>query len=58
MIRKLRTDWIAKHAGAGSAPPADEQTSWHDFHDQFLSYGGPPIPLLRKEMVGEEGSLL
>jgi len=58
MIRKLRTDWIAKHSGAGSAPPADDQALWHDFHDQFLSYGGPPIPLLRKEMLGEEGSLL
>jgi uncharacterized protein (DUF885 family) len=60
MIRKLRTDWIAKHAAAGvaGAAPADEQAGWHDFHDQFLSYGGPPIPLLRKEMMGEEGSLL
>jgi uncharacterized protein (DUF885 family) len=58
MIRKLRTDWIAKHAGTGAAAPADEQSSWHDFHDQFLSYGGPPIPLLRKEMMGEEGTLL
>jgi uncharacterized protein (DUF885 family) len=58
MIRKLRSDWIAKRSGAGSAPPADDQALWHDFHDQFLSYGGPPIPLLRKEMLGEEGSLL
>jgi hypothetical protein len=59
MIRKLRTDWIAKHAAAGSAaPPADDQALWHDFHDQFLSYGGPPIPLVRKEMMGEAGTLL
>ena len=64
MIRKLRTDWIAKHAraatgaAAGAAPSAGDQALWHDFHDQFLSYGGPPIPLLRKEMLGEEGSLL
>jgi len=61
MIRKLRADWIAKHAVAGvagGAASADEQAGWHDFHDQFLSYGGPPIPLLRKEMMGEEGSLL
>jgi len=58
MIRKLRTDWIAKHASAGSAAPADEQALWHDFHDQFLSYGGPPISLVRKEMLGEQGSLL
>ena len=54
MIRKLRTDWIAKTAGGG----ADDQAHWHDFHDKFLSYGGPPIPLLRKEMLGEVGSLL
>jgi uncharacterized protein (DUF885 family) len=58
MIRKLRTDWVAKHAAQGSAPAGDGQALWHDFHDQFLSYGGPPIPLLRKEMVGAEGSLL
>jgi uncharacterized protein (DUF885 family) len=59
MIRKLRTDWTAKHAGAAStAAPADETALWHDFHDQFLSYGGPPIPLLRKEMMGEKGALL
>jgi uncharacterized protein (DUF885 family) len=59
MIRKLRADWVAKHAAsAGGTAPADEQALWHDFHDQFLSYGGPPIPLLRKQMVGEEGTLL
>jgi len=58
MIRKLRTDWVAKHSGAGAAASADDQALWHDFHDQFLSYGGPPIPLLRKEMLGEGGSLL
>jgi uncharacterized protein (DUF885 family) len=57
MIRKLRTDWVAKHAAQGS-PAGDGHALWHDFHDQFLSYGGPPIPLLRKEMVGAEGSLL
>jgi uncharacterized protein (DUF885 family) len=57
MIRKLRADWVAKHPGAGAAA-ADEQALWHDFHDKFLSYGGPPIPLLRKEMMGEDGTLL
>jgi hypothetical protein len=54
MIRKLRADWIAKAGGSA----ADDQSKWHDFHDKFLSYGGPPIPLLRKEMVGEAGALL
>ncbi len=63
MIRKLRADWIAKNAPAGAAAApgtaaADNQAAWHDFHDKFLSYGGPPIPLLRKEMLGEAGSLL
>jgi hypothetical protein len=59
MIRKLRTDWTAKHSGAASAAaPADEQALWHDFHDQFLSFGGPPIPLVRKQMMGEQGALL
>jgi uncharacterized protein DUF885 len=59
MIRKLRADWLAKGAAAGSAPPAtSDQSRWHEFHDKFLSYGGPPIPLLRKELVGEGGSLL
>jgi hypothetical protein len=59
MIRKLRTDWLAKSAAAGSAPSdADDRTRWHDFHDKFLSYGGPPIPMLRKEMLGAGGNLL
>jgi hypothetical protein len=63
MIRKLRTDWIAKQRAAapGAAGPtatANDQALWHDFHDKFLSYGGPPIPLVRKQMLGEEGSVL
>jgi uncharacterized protein (DUF885 family) len=53
MIRKLRADWLGK---AGAA--ADDKARWHEFHDKFLSYGGPPIPLLRKELVGEGGSAL
>jgi hypothetical protein len=87
MIRKLRTDWVAKMQ-AGSAAPAStaapasapgpamagpamtgpsmtgpsgagaDQALWHDFHDKFLSYGGPPIPLVRKQMMGEAGPLL
>jgi uncharacterized protein (DUF885 family) len=58
MIRKLRADWIAKHAAAEAGAPADPQAQWHDFHDEFLSYGGPPIPLLRKQMLGELGAVL
>jgi hypothetical protein len=44
MIRKLREDWTAKHGG---------RKAWKAFHDQLLSYGGPPIPLVRKAMMGE-----
>jgi hypothetical protein len=59
MIRKLRTDWLAKNAPAGSATAsADDKGRWHEFHDKFLSFGGPPIPLVRKEMMGDGGSLL
>jgi uncharacterized protein (DUF885 family) len=63
MIRKLRADWIAAKSGGSGADPAapgsaQGQSHWHDFHDQFLSYGGPPIALVRKEMMGDLGSLL
>jgi hypothetical protein len=56
MIRKLRADWLARQAGAAAS--TDPQQYWHAFHDKFLSFGGPPIPLVRKAMVGEGGSLL
>ncbi len=56
MIKKLRADWLAKkNLPAGS----DEKAQWRAFHDQFLSYGGPPVPLVRREMLGDaSGSLL
>ena len=43
MIRKLRDDWSATRGG---------QKAWKAFHDQFLSYGGPAIPLVRQQMMG------
>jgi len=43
MIRKLRDDWTASRGG---------RSAWKDFHDQFLQYGGPPIPLVRAAMLG------
>jgi len=43
MIRKLRDDWSASRGG---------RTAWKAFHDQFLSYGGPPIPIVRQQMMG------
>jgi len=55
MIRKLRADWTAKQPGADD--PARRAQLWHDFHDKFLSYGGPTIPLIRKAMLGDEGTL-
>jgi uncharacterized protein (DUF885 family) len=58
MIRKLRADWLAKGASGAAPVNPDDKSRWHEFHDKFLSYGGPPIPLLRKEMLGEEGNLL
>ena len=50
MIRKLRDDWTATRGG---------RKAWKEFHDAFLSYGGPPIPLVRKAMMGgKEGPVL
>jgi len=43
LIRRLREDWTATRGG---------RAAWRDFHDQFLSYGGPPIPLVRAQMMG------
>jgi hypothetical protein len=45
LIRRLREDWTASRGG---------REAWHDFHDEFLSYGGPPIPLVRQQMMGGE----
>lgn len=44
MIRRLRADWTATHGG---------RAGWKAFHDGFLSYGGPPIPLVRRAMMDE-----
>jgi hypothetical protein len=50
MVRKLRQDWTAPRGG---------RSAWREFHDRFLSFGGPAIPLVRRRMLGEEaGSLL
>lgn len=47
MIMKLRADWTADRGG---------REAWLEFHDKFLSYGGPPIPLVRKDMLGADYS--
>jgi uncharacterized protein (DUF885 family) len=43
MIRKLRDDWTASRGG---------RNAWLQFHDHFLGYGSPPIPLVRSAMLG------
>jgi hypothetical protein len=48
MIRKLRDDWCADRGG---------REAWREFHDKFLSFGGPPIPLIRKEMLKDTKNL-
>ena len=45
MIRQLRADWTATRGG---------EAAWHAFHDRFLSFGGPPIPLVRRAMLGAQ----
>jgi hypothetical protein len=49
MIRKLRDDWTATRGG---------RAAWREFHDQFLSYGGPPIPMVRAAMLGNDSGPL
>jgi hypothetical protein len=51
MIKKLRDDWTATRGG---------RKAWKGFHDDFLSRGGPPIPLIRAAMMGpaDKGPLL
>jgi uncharacterized protein (DUF885 family) len=43
MIRKLRDDWTASRGG---------RSAWLQFHDQFLGFGAPAIPLVRAAMLG------
>jgi hypothetical protein len=46
MIRKLRDDWTATRGG---------RDAWRAFHDELLRYGAPPLPLLRRRMLGAQG---
>jgi uncharacterized protein (DUF885 family) len=55
MIRKLRADWMAKH---GKSEPPTAATDWREFHDAFLSHGGPPVPIVRKAMLGDSSPAL
>ncbi len=49
MIRKLRSDWTASRGG---------EKAWKAFHDELLSYGGPPIPLVRARMLKKDSGEL
>jgi hypothetical protein len=55
MIRKLRADWMKKR---GKADPPASSTDWREFHDAFLSHGGPPVPIVRKAMLGDDSPAL
>ena len=46
IIRRLREDWTADRGGRGA---------WREFHDTLLSFGGPPLPLLRDELLRGSG---
>jgi uncharacterized protein (DUF885 family) len=48
MILKLRADYRAREEAAG------RPFALREFHDRFLSYGAPPIPVIRQEMLGPE----
>jgi uncharacterized membrane protein len=48
LIKQLREDWTASRGG---------REAWRDFHDRFLSFGGPPIPLVRQQMMAESQPL-
>jgi hypothetical protein len=45
MIRRLRDDWTATRGG---------REAWRSFHDGLLSFGGPPVPMVRRQMLGED----
>ncbi len=55
MIRKLRADWMTKR---GKSDPPASATDWREFHDGFLSHGGPPVPIVRKAMLGDNSPAL
>jgi len=49
IIRKLREDWTRTRGG---------RAAYRAFHDRLLSYGGPPLPLVREAMLGSSADLL
>jgi uncharacterized protein (DUF885 family) len=47
LIGQLREDWTRDRGG---------RDAWREFHDTFLSYGGPPIPLVRARMMQDSAA--
>jgi hypothetical protein len=45
MINKLRSDWTTGRGG---------EEAWGKYHDEFLSFGSPPVPLIRQQMLGDD----
>ena len=51
IIRKMREDWTAQRGG---------RSAWKEFHEELLSLGSAPLPVLREAMMGpgDPGPLL
>ena len=51
IIRKIREDWTAQRGG---------RSAWKEFHEELLSLGSAPLPVLREAMMGsgDPGPLL
>jgi hypothetical protein len=50
IIRRMREEYCATRGG---------ETCWQEFHDRLLSYGGPPLPLVRRALLPKStGALL
>ena len=48
MIMKMRAEWTPSRGG---------RAAWKRFHDTLLGFGGPPLPLVRRQM-GLTGAVL
>jgi hypothetical protein len=46
LILQLREDWTKTRGG---------RQAWKAFHDAFLTYGGPPVGLMREAIMGSSG---
>jgi uncharacterized protein (DUF885 family) len=47
-IRKLHADWLAAHPGG----------TLQAFHDELLSHGAAPLPVIRRDMLGNDSPVL